>query len=164
MTEAHHDFAFGSIGLSEGIAGILSQPMDRIAGRPSSAAFSPRKLCRYLSRTSVILAPRFYQAVILRWRIFFRCINHRVEIEPVPNLDIVDCECSRYCALINHSKNFVLPIPRYAAASSARKPLGLIKWLCLCNPLGISVSTNRKTSTKCGAGPWFVILKFVGAS
>jgi hypothetical protein len=164
MTEAHHDFAFGSIGLSEGIAGILSQPMDRIAVRPSSAAFSPRKLCRYLSRTSVILAPRFYQAVILRWRIFFRCINHRVEIEPVPNLDIVDCECSRYCALINHSKNFVLPIPRYAAASSARKPLGLIKWLCLCNPLGISVSTNRKTSTKCGAGPWFVILKFVGAS
>jgi hypothetical protein len=38
MTEAHHDFAFGSIGLSEGIAGILWQPMDRIAVRPSSAA------------------------------------------------------------------------------------------------------------------------------
>jgi hypothetical protein len=78
-----------------------------------------------LSRTSVILAPRFYQAVILRWRIFFRCINHRVEIEPVPNLDIVDCECSRYYALINHSKNFVLPIPRYAAASSPVSHWGL---------------------------------------
>jgi hypothetical protein len=30
--------------------------------------------------------------------------------------------------LSTNSKNFVLPIPRYATASSARKPRGLIKW------------------------------------
>jgi hypothetical protein len=59
--------------------------------------------------------------------------------------------------LSTNSKNFVLPIPRYAAASSARKPRGLIKWFCLCNPLDISVPENKRTSAEFGAGPRFVM-------
>jgi hypothetical protein len=53
--------------------------------------------------------------------------------------------------LSTNSKNFVLPIPRYAAASSARKPRGLIKWFGFCNR--ISVSIKIKASAKCGASP-----------
>jgi hypothetical protein len=46
------------------------------------------------------------------------------------------------------SKNLVLPIPIYAAASSARKPRGFIKWFCLCDALGILVPENKRTSAK----------------
>ena len=56
--------------------------------------------------------------------------------------------------LFTNSRNFVLPIPKYAAASSARNPRGFMNWFGFCTR--ISVSKNKKTSAESDASRRFV--------
>jgi hypothetical protein len=57
--------------------------------------------------------------------------------------------------LSTNSRNFVLPIPKYAAASSARNPRGFMNWFGFCNRIG--VSKNKKTRAEIDAGPRVVM-------